>query len=162
METTLCLLRKNNQILLAMKKKGFGEGKYNGVGGKLEEDETPEQAMIRETEEEIKVTPTKYEKVGIISFDEFYKNEKIRLTFHLYMVYEWIGEPTETDEMKPNWFDMDKIPYDTMFPDDKYWLPLVLEGKKIKAYFDFDEDWNVLSKSIEDLEEEKILNKKNS
>ena len=92
--------------------------------------------------------------------EKHYKNEKIRLVFHLYMVYEWDGEPTETEEMKPNWFDIDKIPYDSMFPDDKYWLPLVLEGKKIKAYFDFDEDWNVLSKSIEDLENEKVLNKK--
>lgn len=153
METTLCLLKKDNQILLAMKKRGFGEGKYNGVGGKLEDNETPEQAMIRETKEEIDVIPTKYEKVGLISFDEFYKNEKIRLVFHLYMTYEWEGNPTETEEMKPEWFDIDKIPYDNMFTDDKYWLPLVLEGKKIKAYFDFDEEWNVLSKSIEGLEE---------
>ena len=32
-ETTLCILRKDNQILLALKKRGFGTGKYNGVGG---------------------------------------------------------------------------------------------------------------------------------
>lgn len=36
METTLCLLKKENSILLAMKKRGFGAGKYNGVGGKIE------------------------------------------------------------------------------------------------------------------------------
>ena len=53
LETTLLLLRKDNEILLAKKKRGFGEGKYNGVGGKLEDGETPEEAMIRETEEEI-------------------------------------------------------------------------------------------------------------
>lgn len=152
METTLCLLKKENKILLAMKKKGFGEGKYNGVGGKLEENETPEEAMIRETQEEICVTPTEYEKVGVISFDEFYKGKKTNLSFHLYLVYEWIGNPTETDEMKPKWFDIDKIPYDEMFPDDKYWLPLILEGKKIKAHFDFDENWSVLSKTIEELD----------
>lgn len=154
METTLCLLIKENKILLAMKKKGFGAGKYNGVGGKLEQNETPEQAMIRETEEEIGVTPTVYDKVGYISFDEFYKGEKIRLSFHLYLTYDWVGIPTESDEMKPVWFDLDKIPYENMFPDDQYWLPLILEGKKIKAYFDFDENWNVLSKEIENLKEE--------
>ena len=38
-----------------------------------------------------------------------------------------------------------------MFPDDKHWLPLVLEGKKIKAYFEFDENWNLISKVIDDL-----------
>ena len=71
LETTLSLLKKDNKILLGMKKRGFGEGKYNGVGGKLKENETPEIAMIRETQEEINVTPTKYEKVGIIEFDEY-------------------------------------------------------------------------------------------
>ena len=70
LETTLLLLRKDNEILLALKKRGFGEGKYNGVGGKIKEGETPEQAMIRETMEEISVKPTKYEKVGIIKFLE--------------------------------------------------------------------------------------------
>ena len=59
METTLCLLRRNEEILLAMKKRGFGEGKYNGVGGKIEGTETPEAAMLRETKEEIGVTPIK-------------------------------------------------------------------------------------------------------
>ena len=76
LDTTLCLLKKDDKILLAMKKRGFAQGKYNGVGGKIEEGETPEQAMIRETEEEISVTPTKYEKVGFIEFDEFYKTYK--------------------------------------------------------------------------------------
>ena len=65
METTLCLLKKDNSILLAMKKRGFGSRKYNGIGGKIEKGETPDEAMIRETKEEINVTPIKYEKVGI-------------------------------------------------------------------------------------------------
>ena len=151
LETTLCLLKKDNRILLAMKKRGFGEGKYNGVGGKIENGETPEEAMIRETKEEILVTPTKYEKVGIIEFDEFYKGQKEKVMFHLYVASEWQGEPTESDEMKPEWFDIQSIPYDKMFPDDKYWLPLILEGRKIKAYFDFDEEWNLLGKKIDDM-----------
>ena len=151
LETTLCLLKKENEILLAMKKRGFGEGKYNGVGGKIEGGETPDEAMIRETKEEILVTPTEYEKVGIIEFDEFYKGKKEKVMFHLYVASEWQGEPTESDEMKPEWFDIQSIPYDKMFPDDKYWLPLILEGRKIKAYFDFDEEWNLLGKKIEDM-----------
>ena len=151
LETTLCLLKKENKILLAMKKRGFGEGKYNGVGGKIERGETPDDAMIRETQEEIAVTPIEYEKVGIIEFDEFYKGQKEKVMFHLYVASEWQGEPTESDEMKPEWFDIQNIPYDRMFPDDKYWLPLILEGRKIKAYFDFDEEWNLLNKTIEDL-----------
>ncbi|MFA5602607.1 MAG: 8-oxo-dGTP diphosphatase [Bacilli bacterium] len=152
MQTTLLLLRKDNKILLAMKKKGFGEGKYNGVGGKIEPNETPEEGMIRESKEEIFITPTEYYKVGTIEFMECYKGEKLNLTFHLFIATNWDGTPKESDEVKPKWFDIDKIPYDKMFPDDKYWLPYVLEGKKIKGFFDFDEDWNILSYKIEELE----------
>ncbi len=149
LETTLSLLIKDNKILLGMKKRGFGEGKYNGIGGKLKEKETPEEAMIRETQEEINVTPTKYEKVGTVEFDEYYKGKKENVVFHLYLVNKWDGMPSESEEINPRWFSIDKIPYNEMFPDDKYWLPLILEGKKINAYFEFDKDWNLLSKKIE-------------
>ncbi len=130
LETTLCLLKRDNEVLLAMKKRGFGEGKYNGVGGKIEQNETPEEAMIRETQEEINVTPLKYEKVGLIEFDEYCKGNKQNLVFHLYMVYDWEGIPSESEEMDPKWFSINNIPYNKMFTDDKYWLPLILEGKK--------------------------------
>ena len=110
-ETTLALLKRKDEILLALKKRGFGEGKYNGVGGKIEKDETPEEAMIRETKEEILVTPTKYEKVGIIEFDEFYKGKEEHVLFHLYMAYDWLGEPTESEEMKPYWFNINNISF---------------------------------------------------
>ena len=151
LETTLSLLKKDNKLLLAMKKRGFGIGKYNGVGEKIKQGETPEEAMIRETAEEINVTPIKYEKVGFIEFDEYYKGKKENVAFHLYFVTEWEGKPTESEEMNPKWFNIKDIPYDKMLPDDKHWLPLVLEGKRIKAYFDFDEDWNLISKKIEEL-----------
>lgn len=151
LETTLLLLRKDNEILLAKKKRGFGEGKYNGVGGKLEEGETPEEAMIRETEEEIMITPTKYEKMGVIEFLEYVKGERANVKFHLYVATEWEGNPKESEEMIPKWFSLDNLPYNEMFPDDKYWLPYILEGKKINAFFDFDEEWNLLSYHIKEI-----------
>ena len=60
---SLLYLRRDNEILLAMKKRGFGEGRWNGVGGKVEAGESIEQAMICEAQEEISVTLTTYEKV---------------------------------------------------------------------------------------------------
>ena len=150
-ETTLLLLRKSNQILLAMKKRGFGQGKFNGVGGKLELNETPEMAMIREAQEEIYVTPTSYEKVGIMEFFEYFKGSKENIVFHLFTATDWDGEPQESDEMKPQWFDIDKIPYDKMFEDDRYWMPYVLEGKKINGFFEFDENWKMLSHKIDEI-----------
>jgi mutator protein MutT len=143
-ETTLLILRRNNQILLAKKKRGFGKGKYNGVGGKVNAGETPEQAMVREAEEEIFVTPTKYEKVGVMDFLEYDKGVRKNIFFHLYLATAWHGEPQESDEMKPKWFEIDKIPYEKMFPDDKHWLPRVLAGEKIDGHFEFDEGWNLI------------------
>lgn len=150
-ETTLLLLRKGNQILLALKKRGHGVGKYNGVGGKLEQGETPEEAMIRETYEEIGVTPIKYEKMGENTFKEFINGEETILKFHLYVATEWLGEPSETEEMKPYWFNILEIPYDKMFTDDIYWLPLVLDGKKISGNFEFDQNWQLISYNVEEL-----------
>ena len=52
-DTTLIYIFKGNQVLMAMKKRGYGVGKLCGPGGKLQDGETPLQAAIRETEEEI-------------------------------------------------------------------------------------------------------------
>lgn len=148
-ETTLLLIIKDNKIMLAKKKKGFGKGKYNGVGGKLEEGESIEDALLRETKEEVNITPLDYDKIGIVSFDEDYKGTRTRLIFHLFVCSKWEGELAETDEMKPYWFDIKDIPYDEMFPDDRYWLPYVLKGHKFNAYFNFDSNWNILDKQID-------------
>lgn len=107
--------------------------------------------MLRETQEEINVIPLQYEKVGIISFDEYVKGNPKKVVFYLYVCDKWEGTPTETEEMAPEWFSTKNVPYNCMFPDDKYWLPLILEGKKIKAYFQFDKDWNLLSHQVEEL-----------
>lgn len=144
-ETTLLLLKKDNKIMLALKKKGFGAGKYNGIGGKLELGETPEQAMLREAYEEAGIKPINYISMGENEYSEFINGEPVKLKFYLYVADSWVGEPIETEEMKPYWFDIDKIPYDNMFVGDIYWLPLVLENKKIHGYFEFDENWNLIN-----------------
>ena len=135
---SLLFLRRDNEVLLAMKKRGFGEGRWNGVGGKVEEGESIEQAMIRETEEEIGVTPTVFEKVADIRFDEYFKGEPTLMHVHIFIATKWTGEPTESEEMAPKWFNLSEIPYDVMWSDDPYWLPEVLKGNKISADFKLD------------------------
>ena len=147
-ETTLLLLRKQNEILLAQKKRGFGAGKFNGVGGKINPNESLDEAMLRETKEEIGIVPLNYHYVGVIDFIEYVNDEKQNLVMHLYTASEWDGEIIESEEMKPYWFEIDKIPYNQMFPDDKYWMPYFLDGEDFDAYFEFDKDWNILSKKI--------------
>lgn len=150
-ETTLVYLKDGDKILLSLKKRGFAEGKLNGVGGKLKEGETIENTVIRETKEEIDVDLIEYEKVGLIDFIEIYKGEKENVVMHVYIASKWEGEPKESDEVKPVWVDISNMPYDQMMPDDKYWLPQVLEGKKINAKFEFDENWKLINKLVEEL-----------
>ncbi len=145
---SLIFLTKSDSILLAMKKRGFGEGRWNGVGGKVEGAETVEQAMVRETQEEIGVTPTVYEKVGDIRFDEYFKGEPTLMHVHVFVASEWEGEPLESEEMAPKWFLKTEIPYEKMWSDDPYWLPSVIDGKKISADFKLDESDAIVSHTI--------------
>lgn len=159
-ETTLLLLIKNDYIMLAKKKRGFGEGKYNGVGGKIKDGETPEKAMIRETREEVDVVPINHEKVGVIDFIEYINEERVNLRFHLYIASEWAGELKETEEMEPHWFSIDNIPYDQMWEDDKQWMPHALSGNKFDAYFEFAKDGNIINNKIIFNEEHSFGSKK--
>jgi len=142
-EASLCLLMRGEEILLAMKKKGFGIGKWNGVGGKFDsqKDKNIDDTALREVEEEIGVKAVKMEKVGIFSF-YFPGKEEWNQDVHLYLINSWKGEPKESDEVFPKWFGKDNIPFDKMWDDDKIWLPKILEGKKIKGVFTFDESGN--------------------
>jgi 8-oxo-dGTP pyrophosphatase MutT (NUDIX family) len=125
---TILFLRDGERILLAMKKRGFGAGKWNGTGGKVESGEDIPAAAIRETQEEIGVTPIDLKLVGTIKF-----YEKTDPTFghhaHIYLATKWQGQPAETEEMRPKWFNIKNIPYNDMWADDQYWLPMLLAGK---------------------------------
>ena len=135
---TLCLLVKDNKVLLAMKKRGFGVGKWNGVGGKVQKGETIETAAARETGEEIGVMVdlAKMENVGKIEF-HFKDKPEWNQHMHIFLVKNWEGEPKESEEMMPKWYSQNEIPFDAMWPDDKHWLPMVLAGKKVEGRFNF-------------------------
>lgn len=148
MELTLLFLVKDNQVLLAMKKRGFGAGRYNGVGGKIEPNETTEQALIRESQEEIGVTPTDFIKMADITFDELFKGSPATMHVHIFVTTKWNGDPSESEEMAPKWFEKNELPFENMWPNDLYWLPQVLEGTKLKAYFKLDKNDMVESYKI--------------
>lgn len=132
----LCFLRRGDEILLAMKKRGFGVGKWNGVGGKLNVMETARAATVREAKEEIGViiNPDDLEKVGEINFI-FPEKSDAKLFVHVFFCTKWEGEPSESEEMRPQWFTISEIPFDEMWTDDKIWLPDAIAGKKFRAKF---------------------------
>src|SRR3989344_809583 len=136
--TTLCFAIKDDKILLAMKKRGFGAGRFNGYGGKVQEGETIEAAALREMKEEVGLAAenSNLNKVGQIKF--FFKDkEGWDQEMHVFLVKDWQGESQESEEMKPQWFNIKEITFDSMWPDDKHWLPAVLAGKKIEGHFNF-------------------------
>ncbi|KKR21602.1 MAG: Nudix (Nucleoside diphosphate linked moiety X)-type motif 1 [Candidatus Moranbacteria bacterium GW2011_GWA2_39_41] len=149
---TLCIIRQEDRVLLGMKKRGFGAGRWNGFGGKLQDGETIEEAVKREIHEEAGITVEKIEKVGNIEF-EFQGNQEI-LDVHIFRAEEFSGEPIETEEMKPQWFKIDEIPFENMWPDDSYWMPLFLDNKKFSGKFLFDRENNtkILENKLEVIE----------
>jgi 8-oxo-dGTP diphosphatase len=146
-QTTLVFLRHEGKILLALKKRGFGHGKWNGTGGKLEPGELPLQAAIRETEEEIGVTPKNLQPVGELLFFDLPHTKHY---CYFYVATEWEGEPHETEEMSPKWFKEAEIPYNEMWPDDKFWMPLLLAGKKFRGTVTVEND-RLTQHSIEEV-----------
>jgi mutator protein MutT len=141
---TLLLIVDNDKILLGMKKRGFGQGKWNGFGGKLNDGETIEDAVVREMEEEsgVIVKKEKLEKVAELNFTfpNVVKEKEFDQLVHVFVVREWGGEPSESEEMLPKWFSTNELPFENMWNDDAIWLPKILAGEKLKADFVFGED----------------------
>ena len=137
---TLVFVHKEDEILLAMKKGRFGEGRYNGFGGKKEEqDKTLRDCAIRETEEEAKIRVKNLSYMGRILF-KFLDSEEDDHEVHIYDTSEYEGDPEETEEMCPQWFKKNNMPYDEMWSADRYWMPLLFYQKKFVGEVHFKEE----------------------
>ena len=148
---TLAFLFRGDKIILAMKKRDFGNGKWNGYGGKLEKDEKPIDGIVREIKEEsgLIVESDQCRELGYMDFS-FTDKEEWNQRVIVYRIDDFIGEPKETDEMMPRWFDIDKIPYDEMWAGDDEWIPNVIKNKNFKGRILFsDEGKKVVSCVVE-------------
>lgn len=130
-QTSIIIGINKDQVLLGMKKRGHGEGYWNGFGGKRNEDETILESALREIKEEAGITPTDMKEVGMIDFSIFE-------TF-VYTFSSFTGELSESEEMIPQWFKITEIPYDKMWEGDKIWFPIVLSGRMFDAKFTFED-----------------------
>lgn len=146
---TLVLISQNGKLLLGMKKRGFGEGWWNGFGGKVQEGESVEYAAGREVQEEVGIETKKLIPRGVIYF-EFEYEEPVHEVY-LFKCAEFIGEPQESEEMKPQWFDFQNLPYDKMWPADKIWIPVYLEGRNISGRFKFSKNKGLLSYNVNEI-----------
>ena len=132
---TLVFVVKGSSILLIRKKRGLGAGKINAPGGRVEPGETPLEAAIRETREEVCITPLRLSYAGVNRF-QFLDGYSIHV--HVFKALDFEGEPAETGEATPLWTPVDRIPYEEMWEDDRLWVPMVLEGVPFSGRYIFD------------------------
>ncbi len=152
---TLVFITDQERILLGLKKTGFGSGKWNGFGGKVEAGETIEQAASRELQEEAGILATGLGRCGILSF--VFGNGLAPLSVHVFRAGEWIGEVRESSEMAPRWFSWADIPYGQMWIDDQYWLPLVLKSQYFIGSFHLVDTETLSSWEVKEVAAEELL-----
>ena len=134
---------------MGLKKRGFGAGRWNGFGGKLAEGETVEAAAKRELMEESGLIMTEAKKCGVLNFT--FEGGMDPMEVHVFRVHKWEGEPAETEEMKPQWFEAASLPYGEMWPDDKHWMPLFLSKKYFTGSFHFKDMDTIMRHSIREV-----------
>lgn len=134
---TMIYLRRDDEILLGYKKRGFGMGQWNGLGGKVEEGESIEDSARRETLEEVGVRVGALNKFGIIQCDYRNVEKPMVIEIHLFDTSDFTDEPKETEEIKPAWYRVSDYPFDQAWPDDRFWVPMYLAGKKFRGSFVF-------------------------
>ncbi|KAG2379326.1 hypothetical protein C9374_007465 [Naegleria lovaniensis] len=151
---TLVFIQQHDKkrLLLGLKKRGFGHLKYNGFGGKVEEqDNSIMHAAQRELLEECGIHATHLIKRGLILFEFDPQYETSVLEVHVYSSSDYTGEISESEEMKPEWFDYDTIPFEKMWADDAVWFHLLLEGPetKFRGHFFFSDFSTIVDHHLE-------------
>ncbi|NBR49835.1 8-oxo-dGTP diphosphatase, partial [bacterium] len=112
---TLCFIFQGLEVLLIRKKRGLGAGKINAPGGRIEQGESPADCAIRETTEEVGLTPVSVSERGQLHF-QFADGYSLHCT--VFTATEYSGDLVETDEALPIWTPRDLIPYHEMWADD--------------------------------------------
>ena len=131
---TLLFVVAGGRVLLIHKRRGHGAGRINGPGGKIDAGETPLAGAIRETREETGVTPLAPRLAAVMRFVELEGDDWLGYVF---VAHACAGEPRTTPEAVPEWFALDALPFDRMWPDDRLWLPRVLAGEALRGDFLF-------------------------
>ncbi len=139
--TTLCYIEKDNKYLMlhrTKKENDLNEGKWIGVGGKFEKDETPEECLLREVQEETGLTLTKYRLRAVITF---ILNEWGAEYMYLFTANEFSGELRECNEGDLQWVDKNEVLKLNIWEGDRIFLKKLIEEDSfftLKVVYDGD------------------------
>ena len=143
---TLCYVFRSGeggrrQVLLGRKKRGFGAGMIMGLGGKAEPGESVAACALREAGEEagIVVEPGGLAWRAELSF-VFPARPELDAVVTVFFGHRWSGDPRESEELVPEWFDVASLPLEQMWDDEEYWLPRVLAGEMLAGVITYDDD----------------------
>lgn len=136
---TLCYVQKNNKTLMLLrnkKKNDVHKGKYNGLGGKFETGESPEECVIREVKEESGLI-IKPQLRGLLTFPLFSHNSDWYV--YLFTAQEFSGTQIDSGEGELEWVENSKLLELNLWEGDKFFLRWLLEGKFFSAKFIYKE-----------------------
>lgn len=121
---TLCYLRRNGKTLMVhriKKKNDMHAGKWNGLGGKLEPGETPEECAIREIMEESGLRVFNPVLKGVLTFPAF-SNDEDWYAF-VFVAHEFEGELIDSPEGDLKWIDNSELLNLNLWDGDRIFLP---------------------------------------
>ncbi len=124
--TTLCYIEKDGKYLMlhrVSKKHDINHGKWIGVGGKFEENESPEECLLREVKEETGYTLTSWKFRGIVTFISPGAMEYM----HLFTADGFTGDAVDCDEGELAWIPKAQVPELNLWEGDRIFLKLLIE-----------------------------------
>lgn len=134
---TLCYVKHNGKTLMVYRNKkpnDIHEGKWNGLGGKFEAGETPEECIRREIEEEAGLVIQNPKLHGLLMFPKFKGNDWYVFVF---TATEFDGELIESPEGKLEWIDNDKLTSLSLWESDHVFLPWIETDQFFSAKFEY-------------------------
>ncbi|XOU94029.1 MAG: 8-oxo-dGTP diphosphatase [Candidatus Kerfeldbacteria bacterium] len=155
---TVCYPIVNNRILLGKKKRNikarhyvYGVGLFNGFGGHQESDETIIQTAKRELEDESGLIATELTKVGVVLI--VYKDSDKMIELHFFTTKTFKGVVKESNEMRPVWCNIDRLPLSEMWPNDSYYMDMIITNQKFIGYFILNnpDDKKILSYNVKQI-----------
>lgn len=133
---TLCYVRRAGRTLMMQRVKKTNDvhhGKWNGLGGKLQDGESPEECAIREIKEESGLVAQDPRLCGLLTFPQFTPGDDWYV--YVYEVTDFSGTLIECNEGILEWIDDSELLGLNLWEGDRIFLPWVFEKKFFSAKF---------------------------